>query len=150
MTSAPCFSRATLNGELTSEFIAGTAYAQKRSFRIVLALAAFGWACLMFVAASWAETLNYNAWYSSAASKMLDAFVGGIEQGRQEAVLTEMRRMTNELEVTYEHRGNFKELAERAAASLTTTNAEPNGPANGSKPIRSETNSTSSTAGTRR
>jgi len=40
-------------------------------------------------------------------------------------VLTEMRRMTNELEVTYEHRGNFKELAERAAASLMTTNAEP-------------------------
>jgi hypothetical protein len=35
-----------------------------------------------------------------------------------------LRRMTNELDVTYEHRGNFKELAERAAFSLTTTNAE--------------------------
>lgn len=103
--------------------IAGAAFAQKKSVRIVSALAAFGWACLMFVAASWAESLNYNAWYSSAASKMLEAYIGSIEQGRQEAVLAEMRRMTNELEVTYEHRGNFKELAERAAVSLTTTSA---------------------------
>lgn len=114
-------------------FIAGTAFAQKKSVRIVSALAAFGWACLMFVAASWAESLNYNAWYSSAASKMLDACISGIEQGRQEAVLTEMRRMTNELEVTYEHRGNFKELAERVAVTLTTTNAEP-GAAGNSRP----------------
>jgi hypothetical protein len=103
-------------------FIAGTAFAQKKSARIVSALAAFGWACLMFVAASWAESLNHNIWYSSAASKMLKACIGGIEQGRQEAVLTEMRRMTNELKVTYEHRGNFKELAERAAASLAASN----------------------------
>jgi hypothetical protein len=115
-------------------FIAGTAFAQKKSVRIVSALAAFGWACLMFVAASWAERLNYNVWYSSVASKMLDAYIGGIEQGRQDAVLTEMRRMTNELEVTYEHRGNFKELAERAAASLTTTNAEPGAAANSHSP----------------
>lgn len=77
----------------------------------------------MFVAASWAESLNHNIWYSSAASKMLHAYIGGIEQGRHEAVLTEMRRMTKELEVTYEHRGNFKELAEKAAASLTNSDA---------------------------
>lgn len=104
-------------------FIAGTALAQKTTVRLITALAAFGWACLMFVAASWAEGLNHNIWYSSAASKMLHAYIGGIEQGRQEAVLTEMRRMTQELEVTYEHRGNFKELAERAAASLTNSDA---------------------------
>lgn len=105
-------------------FIIGTAFTQKKSVRIVSALAAFGWACLMFVAASWAESLNYNIWYSSAASKMLNAYIGGIEHGHQEAVFAEMRRMNKELEVTYEHRGNFKELAERAAASLTNTNAE--------------------------
>ena|SRR5437867_1362712 len=105
-------------------FIAGTAFAQKKSVRVVSSLATFGWACLMFVAASWAESLNHNIWYSSAAAKMLEAYISGIEQGRQDAVLTEMRRITNELDVTYEHRGNFKELAERAAASLTTTNSE--------------------------
>lgn len=78
----------------------------------------------MFMAASWAESLNHNIWYSSAASKMLDACIVGIEQGRQEAVLGELRRMTNELHVTYERRSNFRELAERAAAGLTRTNAE--------------------------
>ena len=103
--------------------IAGTALSQRKVVRLVSALAAFGWACLMFNAASWVESLNYNAWYSSAASQMLNACIGGIEQGRQAAVLTEMRRMTNELEVTYEHRGKFKELAERAASSLTTMKA---------------------------
>jgi len=105
--------------------IGATAFAQKKSVRVISGLAAFVWACLMFVAASWAESLNYNSWYSSAAAKMLDACIGGIEQGRQEAVLTEMRRMTNELHVTYERRGNFKELAERAAKNLTSSNAEP-------------------------
>ena len=105
-------------------FIAGAAFPQRKSVRVVSAIAALGWACLMFMAASWAESLNYNIWYSSAASKMLEACIVSIEQGRQDFVLSEMRRMTNELDVTYERRGNFKELAERTAASLTVSNAE--------------------------
>jgi hypothetical protein len=131
-------------------FIAGTALAQRKSVRLISAAAAFGWACLMFVAAGWAESLNYNAWYSNAASKMLDACIGGIEQGRQDAVLAELRRMTNELHVTYEQRGNFRQLAERAAVSLATTNAGPSGAANRSQPVRSETNPTSGAAGSAR
>jgi len=115
---------------MLAALIAGTAFAQKKSARVISALATFGWACLMFVAASWAESLNYNIWYSSSASKMLDACIGGIEQGRQDAVLREMRRMTNDLDVTYEHKGNFRELAERVASSLTTTNAEQGAPTN--------------------
>lgn len=105
---------------ILAAFIAGTVFAQRKSVRVVAAIAAFGWACFMFMAASWAESLNYNIWYSSAASKMLEASIISIEQGQQDAVLREMRRMTNELDVTYERRGNFKELAERMAESLTT------------------------------
>lgn len=130
--------------------IAGAALTQRKPVRLVSAIAAFGWSCVMFMAASWADSLNYNIWYSSAASKMLDACIVGIEQGRQDAVLGELRRMTNELHVTYERRGNFRELAERAAASLARTNAEPGGPANRSQPIRAETNHTSVTAGSDR
>jgi hypothetical protein len=99
--------------------LAATAFAQKKTVRVVSALAAFGWACLMFVAANWAESLNYNIWYSNAAYKMLDAYIRSIHAGRQDAVVTEMRRMTNDLVVTYENKGNFKGLAERAAANLT-------------------------------
>jgi hypothetical protein len=108
--------------------IGGAAFAQRKSARVLSAAGAFAWSCLMFLAAGWAQSLNYNIWYSKAASKMLSAFVAGIEDGRQAAVLREMRRMTNELHVTYESRGNFKELAERAAKSLTPSNAEPVAP----------------------
>jgi hypothetical protein len=101
-------------------FIAITAFAQRKSVRFLSAAVAFGWACLMFIAASWATSLDYNAWYSHAAAKMLDAYIVGIEHGHQDAVLNEMRGMTNELDVTYERRGNFKELAERAAQRLAT------------------------------
>lgn len=131
-------------------FIGATAFAQKKGIRLLSAAASLGWAGLMFLAASWAERLNYNAWYSDAASKMLNAYVAGIENGRQDLVLREMKRMTNELKVTYERRGNFKDLAERAAESLATTNAEPNGAANPSQPNRSETNQTLPPGGSRR
>jgi truncated hemoglobin YjbI len=50
--------------------------------------------------------------------------VVSLQQGRRDDVLNEMRRTNEELEVTYEHRSNFKELAERTAASLMTTNIE--------------------------
>ena len=112
--------------------ITATAFAQKKSARVISALATLGWACLMFAAASSVESLAFNIHYSNAAYKMLNAYIGGLEQGRQDAVLREMRRMTNELVVSYERKGNFKELAERAASSLVTTNTEravsPSGP----------------------
>jgi len=131
-------------------FIAGTASAQRKTVRSLSAVATFGWACLMFIAASWAESLNYNIWYSSAASKMLGACIVSIEQGHQDALLTELRRMTNELHVTYQYRGNFRELAERTTAILGTSNAESSGSANKNQPVPSGTNRTSSAAGSRR
>jgi hypothetical protein len=81
---------------------------------------------------------------------MLNAYVAGIEDGRQDLVLREMKRMTNELKVTYERRGNFKYLAERAAGSLAKTSAEPTGKANRSQPIRIKTNSTPAADDSRR
>jgi hypothetical protein len=111
-------------------FVGSTAFAQEKLTRRLSALATFGWACLMFLAASWVTSLDHNIWYSNAASKMLDAYIAGIEGGREKVVLSEIKRMRNELDVTYERRGNFKELAERAAQNLTTSNAEPVGVVN--------------------
>jgi hypothetical protein len=98
------------------------AFSQRKSVRISSAILAFGWACLMFIAARWVESLNHNAWYSSAASEMLKACIGGLEQGREEVVLGEMKKMSDQLEVTYENRGNFRELAEQMTENL---NIEP-------------------------
>lgn len=129
--------------------VAAAAFAQRKKVRIISALAGLGWSAFMLMAADWAQGLNHNIWYSQAAYSMLEAYTAGIESGKQDAVLREMKRMTNELQVTYEHRGNFRQLAERAARNLAITNTEPNASANGNEPIRSETNGTSSTTGSR-
>lgn len=99
--------------------IGGAAFAERKRVRWASAVAAFGWSCLMFAVAGWAESLNYNIWYSSAASKLLKSCCVGLEQGQDESVLRELRRMDGELHVTYEGRGHFKELAERAAENLS-------------------------------
>lgn len=78
----------------------------------------------MFLAASWVVSLDHNISYSKAASKMLDAYIAGMEAGREKAVLGEIKRMRDELDVTYEQRGNFKELSERAVQNLKKSNAE--------------------------
>ncbi len=99
-------------------FISVAAFSRRKSVRISSAILVFAWACLMFVAARAVESFNHNAWYSSAASEMLKACIVGIEQGREEVVLGEMKKMSSELEVTYENRGNFKELAEQMTENL--------------------------------
>jgi hypothetical protein len=96
--------------------LAAAVFAQRKKARIVSALVCLVWSAFMLLAADWAESLNHNAWYSDAAYRMLGACVGAIESGHQDAVLQEMKRMTNQLEVTYEHRGNFRELAQQAAS----------------------------------
>lgn len=98
--------------------IAVAAVSQRKSVRLSSAVLAFGWACLMFFAARGVESFNQNAWYSGAASEMLKACIVGLEQGRDEVVLGEMKKMSDELEVTYENRGNFKELAEQMVENL--------------------------------
>jgi|ERR1041385_7214187 hypothetical protein len=130
--------------------IAAAAFAQRKKARITAALACLGWSALMLTVADWAQGLNHNIWYSDAANRMIESYIAGIERGSLNAVVTEMKRMTNELQVTYEHRGNFRQLAERAARDLSATNSEPSGSANVSQPIRSETNAASPTAGSHR
>lgn len=103
---------------LLAVLIAVAAFSERKSVRISSAILAFGLACFMFVIARWAESLNQNIWYSGAASEMLNACIDGLEQGREEVVLGEMKKMSGELEVTYEYRSNFRELAEQMAENL--------------------------------
>lgn len=116
--------------------VAGAALAQRKKVRIISALACLAWSAFMLTAATAVENLNHNAWYSAAAYHMLEAFTVGMESGRQDAVLSTMKRMTNELQVTYEHQSNFKELAERAAKELSVSTPRPSDSANGAQPLR--------------
>jgi hypothetical protein len=47
-----------------------------------------------------------------------------------------LSKLNDELEVTCERRGNFKQLAERAAANLTGSNAGADDPASGIQRVR--------------
>src|SRR4051794_30279293 len=85
-------------------FIGTAALARKRTVRISCAVGASLWSCLMFLVADCAEKFNYNVWYSSATSKMLKGCVAGLQAGRKDAVLAELKQMSDELEVTYERR----------------------------------------------
>ncbi|MGB6223458.1 hypothetical protein, partial [Haloferula sp.] len=73
---------------------------------------------LMFMAAHMVESFNVNIWYSSAANRLLDQTIEGINAGQAEQVARELALMKEELQVTYENRGNFKELAEETAERL--------------------------------
>jgi hypothetical protein len=85
--------------------------AQSRRGRIIGSIVAFGWSCLMFMAANMAESFNLNIWYSSAADDLLESSIEAIDAGAADQVSAELSAMREELEVTYERRGNFNELA---------------------------------------
>jgi len=99
-------------------FLAFTCSAPSKRGRIVAAFLAFGWACLMFMAANMAESFNLNIWYSSAADDLLETSIEAIDAGQAEQVSAELAAMREELEVTYEHRGNFNELALATAEKI--------------------------------
>jgi hypothetical protein len=95
--------------------------ASSRRGRIVGAIVAFGWSCLMFMAANMAESFNLNIWYRSAADDLLESSIEAIDAGQADQVSTELSAMRDDLEVTYEHRGNFNELALATAQRIRST-----------------------------
>lgn len=86
--------------------------------RTVAGVMAFGFSALMFLGARWVETANHRVWYGTAARKLLDATTEAIDAGKAAEVSRELKAMRKELNVTYESRGNFKELAEETVVRL--------------------------------
>jgi hypothetical protein len=92
--------------------IAGTACARSKRGRAIAGVVALAWSGLMFTAAGMFETFNLNIWYSQSAHNLLDASVSAIKSGNADRVADELAAMRENLDVTYENRGNFKELAD--------------------------------------
>jgi hypothetical protein len=79
----------------------------------------------MFIAANMVETFNLNIWYSQAADNLLESSIDAIHAGDGDRVATELAAMRDELQVTYEFRGNFRELAIATTDRIrNTTKAE--------------------------
>ena len=108
----------TLLFGILAALIAGVGSAKSSRGRAIYGLAALVWAGFMFAAARMVETFNLNAWYSASAHNLLDAAADGIDAGHGDQVSKRLAAMRDELHVTYENRGNFKELAEKTTADL--------------------------------
>ena len=74
----------------------------------------------MFAAANMAVRFNQNIWYGTAARQLLQSSTSALRNGQSDSVAKEFDKMEDDLEVTYEHRGNFKELAEETVKRLST------------------------------
>ena len=53
--------------------VAAAAFAGRKKARMMAALGCLVWSAFMLTAADWAQGLNHNAWYSSAAHRMLES-----------------------------------------------------------------------------
>lgn len=80
-------------------------------------------AALGFFVTGSAISFNHNAWYSSAADKLLKASVKAIEEGRQSDVLREWKALDEKFRWSYESRGNFRKLAEEAIKGMSAAEA---------------------------
>ena len=100
--------------------LALTCVANRKRTRIIAAVCTFTWTCLIFIAARAVETFNLNAWYSSAAYELLDSTVKEIDKGNAAQASQELTHMRDQLNVTYENRGNFKDLATSTAERLNS------------------------------
>lgn len=76
-------------------------------------------AALGFFVVGFTTSFNYNAWYSAAADKLIEASVKAMESGRQADVLREWKVMDEKFRWTYETKGNFRKLAEQAIKGLS-------------------------------
>ena len=103
-------------------FLGVTCLCTNRGNRIVGAVVAFGWSCLMFIVAGFTQSLELNLWYSQAADELLESAVDAINTGDADKVAVELTTMREELKITYEERGNFNELAITTAERIRKGN----------------------------
>ena len=102
----------------------GSTWARRTSAGILVA-ANLIFALVTAVAADVVVRLEYNMWYSSAAHQLVESVVTELGQGRVDEVVVELKRLDEEFYPTYEHLGNWDELAGAAAARLSNRSEEP-------------------------
>jgi len=69
--------------------------------------------------------LNYNAWYGFATKGLVDETIRGIEAGRTEMVLRELKSFQQEYQPTYENRARYVPLAEQVTERMKKENPQP-------------------------
>ena len=100
--------------------------AKSKGDRITGAILAFGWSGLIYYAANLSNTLEHNIWYSQSANDLLEISTEAIDAGNAQMVSTELSAMRDNLKVTYEHQGNFKDLAIATTKRIKSKNMQNN------------------------
>jgi hypothetical protein len=91
----------------------------RRWLRLLLGISTLMLVGGAFLAASIGERFNYNSWYGEASGKLIAATVAGIEEGRTDEVLAELKRLRGQFQPTYENRASYDRLVEEYADRLT-------------------------------
>jgi hypothetical protein len=71
-----------------------------------------------FLATFLVEHFNANASYDLASGDLIDATVLGVEEGRTDEVLAELKRLRGRFHPTYENRAGYDRLVEEYVARL--------------------------------
>ncbi len=87
--------------------------------RIALGLASVVVTCAMTLCAGVLFTrFDQNVYYGLANQHLIDATVAGIEQGRSDKVVRELKRLREAYEPTYENRARYDSLVEETVKRL--------------------------------
>jgi hypothetical protein len=93
-------------------------FQHRRWLRIAAGAAALSMCFGVAFLAGTLQMFNANAWFGSATKDLIDATIEELEAGRQERVLSALKKLQHEYRPTYENRARYDELAEQAAANM--------------------------------
>ncbi len=90
-------------------------------------------ALIMLTVVTWFATyvvnqLHYNAWYGFATKGLIDETIRGIEAGKSEMVLRELKAFQSEYQPTYENRAGYQPLAEQTTERIKKENPQQENP----------------------
>jgi len=101
-------------------------FQSRRWLRIVLGLLSLSLSVSIALAVGVLQELNYNSWYGIASAKLLDTTIAEIESGREDQLLTSLRKLRGEFYPTYENRANYDKLVDEFAKQVVLTHAPQN------------------------
>ena len=99
--------------------VTGTVTLEDKKERMRCGIASIIAAIVGFFAIGMAIRANHNAWYSSAADKLMAASVKAMEEGREADVLREWKAMDKKFRWQYETKGDFRKIAEEAIEGMS-------------------------------
>ena len=100
-------------------FVWAAAVSDDKPRRVNYGIGATIIAALAFFFTGTVISFNYNAWYSSAADRLMAASVKAMEEGREADVLREWKAMDKKFRWQYETKGDFRKIAEEAIEGMS-------------------------------